>query len=71
MDKLYALRVIKSEEDMVFDFIAFSHEPRKLKDIIITAGYWIENKNPMCKHVFHTDPDVFPQFFIEEVSFII
>lgn len=71
--KLYALRVVDDKESYWVTY-AYSHDTQKLTAVVRGVRGWNLGKSDITNNkyeVMFTDKDVFPQYSIEEVPFII
>ena len=71
--KLYALRVV-DDNNSYWDTYAYSHDTQKLTTVVQGVRGWNLGKSDITNNkyeVMFTDKDVFPQYSIEEVPFII
>lgn len=71
--KLYALRVV-DDKDSYWVTYTYSHDTKKLTAVVRGAKGWNLGKSDITNNpyeVMYTNKDVFPQYSIEEVPFII
>lgn len=71
--KLYALRVV-DDKDSYWVTYAYSNDTKKLTAIVRGAKGWNLGKSDITNNpyeVMYTNKDMFPQYSIEEVPFII
>ena len=71
--KLYALRVVDNNDSYWVTY-AYSHDTKKLTAVVRGVNGWFLGKSDITNNpyeVMYRCKDVFPQYSIEEVPFII